>query len=161
MGKRRVLLAGIAVVVGATGVGGIAVAHGGRDRLHAELRGRNEVVAEGAPLDRDARGSAEIRVRGTSEICFRITFDRTGTPNRGHIHVGPSGANGAIVVPLFELVGLPADERNDVLERGWIADCVAADPAVVEAIEAGPGGYYVNIHNARFPAGSARGQLGG
>jgi hypothetical protein len=160
MGTRRLLLAGVAVVVGASGIGGIAVAHGSRDQLQAELRGRDEVTdPPGGLQDRDARGEAEIRVRGTDQVCFRITFDNTGTPNRGHIHVGASGANGGIVVPLFELAALPADQRNDVLEKGWIADCVAADPGVVTAITTDPDSYYVNIHNSRFPAGSARGQL--
>ena len=44
-------------------------------------------------------------------------FDRTGTPNRGHIHTGVAGVNGGIVVPLFELIGVPADPLNDELER--------------------------------------------
>ena len=69
-------------------------------------------------------------------------------------------ANGGIVVPLFELVGAPADPRNDELEsRRRIEGCVPAAPALLEQIAANPAGYYVNLHNARFPAGAIRGQL--
>lgn len=156
MGKRRVLLAGTAVLVGATGISGAAIARGGEERLRADLRGTNEVPV----TDLDARGRAHVEIDVSSgEVCFSVRFDRAGTPNRGHIHVGVAGVNGGIVVPLFELVNMPADERNDALERGRLEDCVTADPAVVQAIADNPEGYYVNLHNARFPAGAARGQL--
>ncbi len=36
---------------------------------------------------------------------------------------------------------------------------MTADPAVLAQIEANPSGYYVNLHNARFPGGAIRGQL--
>jgi hypothetical protein len=156
MGKRRVLLAGSAVLVGATAVSGVAIARGGEERLRADLRGSNEVPA----ADPDGRGRAKVTVDVEGgEVCFSVRFDDTGTPNRGHIHVGDAGINGGIVVTLFELVGMPADERNDALEEGRLERCVAADAAVLEAITANPDGYYVNLHNARFPAGAIRGQL--
>jgi hypothetical protein len=37
--------------------------------------------------------------------------------------------------------------------------CVQGDPAVVQEIEDDPGGFYVNLHTADFPAGAVRGQL--
>ena len=39
MGKRRVLLAGVAVVVGGTAIGGVAVGNGGEGSLRADLAG--------------------------------------------------------------------------------------------------------------------------
>ena len=159
MGKRRVLLAGTAVVVGATGVGGVAIARDGEERLRAELLGTNEVP----PTDLDAHGRAKLTVDvAAGEVCFSVRFDDTGTPNRGHIHVGDAQTNGGIVVPLFELrpQDAPAsDQRHDALEEGRLEDCVPADPAVLQAILENPSGYYVNLHNSRFPAGNARGQL--
>jgi CHRD domain-containing protein len=156
MRDRRVLLAGVAVVVAGTGIGGIAVANGARDQLRADLRGTNELPA----TDLDARGRARVELDVVGgELCFSIRFDHVGTPNRGHIHVGGSDVNGGIVVPLFELATMPADARHDALEEGRLDDCVPADPTVLAAIAADPDGYYVNLHNARFPAGAARGQL--
>jgi len=156
MGKRRVLLAGVAVVVGGTAIGGVAVANGGRDRLRADLAGTNEVPV----TDLDARGHARVTLHPEDgEVCFSIRFDSTGTPNRGHIHLGAAGVNGGIEVPLFELAALPADARNDALEKGRLEDCVPASDEDIAAIAADPDGYYVNLHNARFPAGAARGQL--
>jgi CHRD domain-containing protein len=37
--------------------------------------------------------------------------------------------------------------------------CVKAPKSTIEAIETNPNRYYVNIHNARYPAGALRGQL--
>ena len=88
-----------------------------------------------------------------------------GTPNRGHIHKAATGANGGIVVGFFELVGMPADPRNDDLEEGHLEGCVTLDPAVpanadvARRIADNPEHYYVNLHNARFPGGAVRGQL--
>lgn len=159
MGKRRVLLAGVAVVVGATGVGGMAVANGGRERLRAELKGANEVP----PADPDGRGRGTMtfEVRG-DELCFSVRFDDIGAPNRGHIHTGVAGSNGGIAVTLFELadpITTQFDGRHDELEKGRLSRCVPADPAVLAAIAQNPAAYYVNLHNSRFPGGAVRGQL--
>ena len=157
MGMRRgkTLLAAAAVAAGMIAVGGFALASDDVD-LDADLSGANEVP----PADPDGDGKADVEweING-NEVCFDIKIDDIGAPNRGHIHVGVAGVNGGIVVPLFELIGLPADPRNDQLEEGRLQDCVTADPAVLAAIAADPAGYYVNVHNTRFPGGAARGQL--
>jgi hypothetical protein len=36
---------------------------------------------------------------------------------------------------------------------------VPGDPAVLARIVANPAGFYVNVHNARFPGGALRCQL--
>jgi CHRD domain len=157
MGKRRVMFAGAALVVAGIGVGGIATAHGSHERFHVTINGNNEVPA----ADPDGRGKVKLDIDPEGgEVCFSLRFDRTGTPNRGHIHAGAAGVNGGIVVPLFELVSMPADERNEALERGRLEDCVPGDPTVLADIVANPQNYYANFHNARFPAGAIRGQVG-
>jgi len=112
------------------------------------------------PTDMDGKGRATLDLRlETGEICWTVEFSRIGAPNRGHIHAAPAGVNGDIVVALIEIVEDPADPLHDQLERGRAKGCVTADPVLVADIAANPANYYVNLHNARFPAGAIRGQL--
>ena len=162
--RKSAVAIGAATLFGVGAVGGMAAAHGDSTRLRADLSGHNEVPV--ADPDGDGRAKVEINV-DDGTVCFSVKFDDTGTPNRGHIHVGVAGANGGIVVPFFELGAVqnpagPADPANDELEsRRRLEDCVSASPAVLAQIAANPSGYYVNLHNARFPGGAIRGQLDG
>jgi hypothetical protein len=49
------------------------------------------------------------------------------------------------------LTGPPTD--------GSVSACVEVDRELALAILKHPADYYVNVHNAEFPAGAARGQL--
>ncbi|MBI2861424.1 MAG: CHRD domain-containing protein, partial [Chloroflexi bacterium] len=43
---------------------------------------------------------------------------------------------------------------------GSFSGCAeGVDPALIQAIITSPENYYVNVHNAEFPAGAVRGQL--
>jgi hypothetical protein len=156
-GAKRILGLGLAIALfsGAS----VASASDGTVYLTADLTGAQEVP----PADPDGSGKAKVWVDvDAGEVCFDIKITDTGTPNRGHIHVGEAGVNGGIVVTFFELrtVDTPAtDERNDEIEQGRIQDCVPGDPATLALIVANPGNYYVNLHNARFPGGAIRCQL--
>ena len=125
--------------------------------LTARLTGAQEVP----PADPDGSGKAKVHINvDAGEVCFDIKgLKDVGAPNRGHIHRHVAGMNGPIVIPFFELIGLPADPRNDELEAGGIEDCVSADPALLAEIVANPAGFYVNVHNTRFPGGAMRCQL--
>lgn len=76
------------------------------------------------------------------------------TPTLAHIHEAPAGTNGDIVVQL-EPPLLTGDSGQS---SGCITD---ADEAVVDRIRNNPLGFYVNVHNAAYPAGAVRGQLFG
>ena len=137
-------------------IGGVVNAGNDGVKFKVVMTGAQEVP----PADPDGSAKAEVTIDAAAgQVCFDIKTDAIGTPNRGHIHFAPPGTNGGIVVPFFELAAVPGDPRHDELENGRIADCVSADPAVLGAIVASPGLYYVNLHNARFPGGAARGQL--
>jgi hypothetical protein len=159
MRKRLAWLVSLSLIIGLATTGSVA-AQDTIVTLTARLAGTQEVPP--ADLDGSAKATVMINV-DAGEVCFEFKNLRdTGTPNRGHIHQGGAGANGPIVVPFFELrpQDAPAtDPRHDALESGRFSDCVPGDPAILAQIVANPGGYYVNLHNTRFPAGQMRCQL--
>jgi hypothetical protein len=118
--------------------------------LSARLTGEAEVPGPGDP---NGVGSARIRL-GERRVCFTLHWSRIAPPTAAHIHVGPPGMAGPVVVPLFAAPGgLPP-------ELSGVSGCVAGvDPALIRAIRQHPRQYYVNIHNVPFPDGAIRGQL--
>jgi hypothetical protein len=148
-----------AVVLAAALVFGLAVlaapaaaASGKVTRLAANLSGANEVPGPGDP---DGRGRAFVRLAGT-KACFVLEWSKIGAPTAAHIHSGRAGASGPVVVLFFE-PGANAASLPDTIDS--VAGCVAVDRALARKIAAHPRDYYVNIHNADFPAGAIRGQL--
>ena len=129
-------------------------------RFKTDLLSTNELSSH----DTDGRGKATVWIDADAgTVCFDLSFRDSGTPNRAHIHVGDASTAGGIVVPFFDIhtPDRALDPRHDELEsKARTSGCVAADPALLEAIASNPDGYYVNLHNARFPPGSMRGQLG-
>ena len=110
------------------------------------LSGANEVNAQGVPNqgDSDGSGTATVRINpGLGEVCWSITVTDVAPILAAHIHVAPPTAPGPIVVPLNPYTG----------------GCTSIDPELARAIIRDPGAYYVNVHNAPFPAGALRGQL--
>jgi len=98
--------------------------------------------------DLDGTGTVDLRFdETTGEVCFDMTVANVDPPSAAHIHVGAAGTTGPVIVDF------------DVATNG-LAGCVIAAPADVMAITAAPADYYVNIHNAAFPAGAVRAQVG-
>lgn len=118
---------------------------GGRP-LEANLTGAAEVPGPGDP---DGSGSAFITLnQGQGEVCFALSVTGIAPATGAHIHVGPAGVAGGVVVPLSPPTS------------GSSSGCVTGvDPGLIKAIRQNPGDYYVNVHNADFPPGALRGQL--
>ena len=114
----------------------------GGNSLHATLSGKVG-VPKGDP---DGRGTAEVKITGTT-VCWEIKAFRVTTLVAAHIHKGRAGVAGPIVVPF----------GKTYKSKG----CVKAPVAVAAAIQRSPSAYYVNVHNAKYPAGALRGQLRG
>jgi hypothetical protein len=108
-------------------------------RLGAVLVGGNEVSSPGDP---DGFGLADVGVRRT-EICWRVSVSGVEPIAAAHIHAGPRGVNGPVVVTL------------DPYRSG----CTEVRRRLARFIKQQPGDFYVNVHNAEFPAGALRGQL--
>jgi CHRD domain-containing protein len=112
--------------------------------VHAHMTGEQEVPGPGDP---DGFGGAAIILIQPDTICYALTAHRIEPATAAHIHFGPPGVAGPIVVPL-----LPPTSG---VSRG----CTTADADLVANIAANPSEYYVNVHNAAYPAGAIRGHL--
>jgi hypothetical protein len=120
-------------------------AQGGRP-LATALIGAEEVPGPG---DSDGSGEASITLNhGQGQICWTLSVEGIATATAAHIHRGASGVAGPVVVPLTA----PAEGTSE--------GCVDADRDLIKAILQDPDQFYVNVHNAEFPQGAIRGQLG-
>ena len=123
-----------------------AFAEDGGRPLSAHLTGAAE---KPTPGDADGGGHATFRVNvGQSEVCYDLMVEKIATATMAHIHKGAPDAAGPVAIPL---------KAPDA--AGKASACAKADAAVVKDILQNPGAYYVNVHNAEFPAGAIRGQL--
>lgn len=114
--------------------------------LFATLTGSAEVPGSGDP---DGSGEAFLTINpGQREVCYQLAVRDIAPATAAHIHIGPAGVAGPVVV------GLAAPTS------GSSSDCASADRELLLDILHNPSGYYVNVHNASFPAGAIRGQLG-
>lgn len=146
-GIRVFLAVGLGAVLLAGPFGVAAAADNGGRPLSAELTGAAEAPGPGDP---DGSGTASLRVNpGQEEICYTLTVENIAPATAAHIHVAPVGQPGPVVVPLVPPTS------------GASSDCAAVDRELALAILMHPENYYVNVHNAEFPAGAVRGQLHG
>lgn len=134
-------LAAIGVTPTPTAAGGHGVV-----TLAAGLNGAREIPGPG---DRNGSGLARVTVdTATGEICYSLTVRNIAPATAAHIHEASRHQAGGVVQPL----AAPSD--------GTSSGCVVnADLAA--ALDADPAAFYVNVHNAEFPAGAVRGQLAG
>jgi hypothetical protein len=155
MRRRAEALAAMAVAALVAAVLVVGPASAGPTVLSATLAGGAEVPGPG---DDDGTGTATVRLDAAAgTVCFDLAWSKIRGPWGAHIHRGAEGEAGDIVVVFFntrDLVPIPKTITS-------VSGCVRnVDAAVIDAIAADPGGYYVNVHNRRFPAGAIRGQLG-
>lgn len=116
-------------------------------RLVSRMLGSNEVP----PNDSPGSGTAEFVRSSPNTLDYTYTYqDLTSGVNGAHIHVGPEGENGPIVIPLEIIPGST---------EGSVSDTAEADPALLDAICANPEAYYMNVHTDMFPGGEIRDQL--
>jgi hypothetical protein len=113
--------------------------------LSATLTGAAEQPGPGDP---DGEGGVTVRVDPRRlRVCYQLSAAAVATPTAAHIHKAPANAAGPPVVALTPPTA------------GASTGCAAIDRSVAEDLLRNPGAYYVNVHNAEFPAGAVRGQL--
>jgi hypothetical protein len=111
--------------------------------LTTKMNGNKEFPGPG-----DGNGKGEFAATlSDGTLCYSFWAKKIAAPTAAHIHEAPAGASGPVVVTLI----LPTESG--------VSTCVAPPADVVDGLMANSSDYYVNVHNAAFPAGAIRGQL--
>ncbi len=157
-------------------VTGFPVIHVNFDLLDEPLAGVFSGALSGSqevpPVDTRAVGSAEFAVsEDGSQIDFEVTL-RTSITNRSglrnvtmaHLHLGPAGSNGPVVVNLLEGIDRPNNNAPLPSITGTLDDSSLVGPLSGSSIqdliaEMSNENIYVNIHTEDVPSGEVRGQL--
>lgn len=148
--ERNLLLGAFFTILGVALVGTVSAAkphksHGGKP-LQKSLTGSVEVPGPGDP---DGNGMVRLTLNpGQGEICVSLAVSDIATATAAHIHEAPVGMAGPVVV------ALPTPDAG-----GSADGCVEVSRNDIKDIMRRPNEYYVNIHNAEYPAGALRGQL--
>ncbi|MEP6978893.1 MAG: CHRD domain-containing protein [Thermoleophilia bacterium] len=110
--------------------------------LGAKLLGKNE-VPKGS---KTAHGIVNLNLKsGAGKVCWTFTLVGVAKPLAAHIHKGRAGVSGPVFIPL----------GSKYTAKG----CVSAPKKMIDAVESNPNGFYVNVHNSKYPNGVVRGQL--
>jgi hypothetical protein len=144
--RTRVFYAVLAALLALGLLAGVASADDGGRPFATNLTGAAEIPAPGDP---DGTGTATLTVNpGQGEICYTLTVTGVTPVAAAHIHaIGPLGF-GPVVVPLVPPTA------------GTSSGCASVSRDLAKAILQHPEQYYVNVHNADYPAGALRGNLG-
>jgi hypothetical protein len=136
------------------------------------LTGDHEVPANASP----AQGQALLTVSndGTS-VSYKLIASNIENVIQAHIHIGPAGVNGPVVVFLYGLVASGGGRHDGVLSEGTFTAAnligpLAGHPLSDLLAEIRAGNAYVNVHTndgvaptntgpGDFPGGEIRGQI--
>lgn len=132
------------------------------DSYRAELRGSNEVPANTSA----ATGRGTVTLTGNALTYQVDVANLSSRPVGAHIHVGPAGANGGVVLNFFTggAASIP-DIRTGTLVASTAIDLSAATVAGLSISGDSlrrlitTGNAYVNVHTQTFPGGEVRAQL--
>ena len=144
---------GVAAAVTLASSGSAGAAHGGIV-VQGDLTGRAEVANDATNNrvvgDPNGRGEAYVFSSNGTNICYLIEVDKIDTAIAAHIHEAVAGTNGDVVLAL------------SAPSNGTSAGCVEppTGSGLAAEILLNPSDYYVNVHNAEFPGGAIRAQLG-
>ena len=142
--KKITLLWTITTIVAVLALASIAADDSGR-KFTTTLTGAAEAPGPGDP---DGSGTATITLNhGQGTVCWEIQVSNIAPATLAHIHEAPVGVPGPIVVHLSPPT------------NGFSSGCTSVDREEIKEIIQHPEEYYVNVHNADFPAGALRGQL--
>src|SRR3954466_444679 len=134
------------LTLGAVAIGAVAVmamgASASTTANPAKLTGALSGKVETPKGDPTGKGTVAVTVNTkTGNVCWKFTISKIdGKAAAAHIHKGTKGVAGPVVVPLGTAYK--------------VKGCMKTSVANAKAIAAKPGSYYVNVHNAKHPAGA-------
>ena len=119
--------------------------HNGGRKLMTALSGAMEVPGPG---DVDGTGKFNATINpGQTQVCYTLSVAKIDKATMAHIHRGVAGVAGPAVIALKA----PAS--------GSSTACATVTRALAKELITNPAGFFVNVHNAAYPAGAVRGQL--
>jgi hypothetical protein len=130
----------------------------------ASLKGREEVPA----VDTRAQGQAIFQVsKDGGSISYKLIVANIENVTMAHIHLGPAGVNGPVVVWLYPDAPPPQlipGRFSGVLAEGTFTADDLVGPLAGMSLEAlideiVAGNTYVNVHTSQYPGGEVRGQI--
>lgn len=163
MHKARMSLMAL-VILALLVIAGTALAGFGNWRAH--LSSDQEVAA--VPVVSDAQGEAIFRLNddGTA-IVYKLNVANIENVSMAHIHMGPAGQNGPVVVWLYPSAPPPLlipGRTDGTLAEGVITESNLVGPLAGKTLAdllalLESGGAYVNVHTSQYPGGEIRGQV--
>jgi hypothetical protein len=158
-----------------------ASAHAGVDNYGTPLSAKEEVMPAGVVNDSRARGNAIFQLSADGgSLSYKLSVANIENVFMAHIHQGPAGSNGPVVVWLYPSTavgpGPVAGGRVDgVIAEGTITAAnfvgpLAGQPLSTLVAQIKAGNTYVNVHTndgvdpqntgpGDFPGGEVRGQI--
>lgn len=126
----------------------------------AHLQGRNEVPE----VDTRAQGQAIFHLsKDGTELRYRLIVANIEDVTQAHIHLGPAGVNGPVVVFLFgfvsEGVTVNGTIATGVITSEDLIGSLAGSSLEALLVEIRTANAYVNVHTVDHPAGEVRGQI--
>lgn len=144
----------------------------GDDDEEVEFRARLSGGEEVPPVDSDTSGRFKVQFDGAlTSGEYRLRVNDGERVTQAHLHCGPRGANGPVVVFLAGR----HDPGWDV-DGKWISNATITDANVIQGTPSGAcpetivdltdlvramdnGNVYVNVHSRANPGGEVRGQV--
>ena len=144
--RTRPATAGLLILTSALAVATAPAALAGGRPITVEMTGAAERPGPGDP---DGSGTATFTVNpGRGEVCYSLTVEGIAPATVAHVHRAPTTAPGPVVIPL----AAPTS--------GSSSGCADVSRELALELIRTPEAFYVNVHNAAYPAGAVRGQLG-
>lgn len=162
----RVSTAAVAAVLGAaalstsaagTATAAVADPAGGHGKNTVRLGGEQEVPGPGDP---DGSGVFKYMIKN-DRLCYKLSVRNIAPPTAAHLHFGQRGEAGPIAV---QLKIPPQDGSSSACIRAQRTQTPQNASRVLtrwelDGVKRNPFFFYVNVHNAEFPAGAVRGRL--